>query len=399
MSSIKKRLFSMGILSILTVLIFGSTTLATGTAPTVSYATGGTRNLIFVNNPEQITTSDLADKSYGGKSIYRDTLAQGKYRSFFEHLNSTSSTIGYAIKLYNPSSTSISATIHGSGYEVSIYGGKPFSQMLQNYSQTGTTYTIAANGTLYILRKDASVSSHTFFSGVIDFDISGSVIIDHIAYLTYSNIANPLQYEGYIQRIESDGTHEARMYKGMSQYSEAKASSINFTIDDSVKGVLPVMHDSYNLTAKSWTSPTLHNSGWHSNIAPYNNADAVHADMVTLYTPGYGNIDPFTASDGEGKYPNIGNWGVLYTVEGSVTNNGTFTRNLSVNLQACPTAGAAIAYKGSDGVWRDMKIAASSNVQYYTFTIPAGQTISYSASYVLGGPSGGDLVQSIAVNN
>ena len=46
-----------------------------------------------------------------------------------------------------------------------------------------------------------------------------------------------------------------------------------------------------------------------------------------------------------------------------------------------------------------MRAQANTNIQYYTFVVPAGQTVSYKATFILGGPSGGNSTQSITVAN
>lgn len=368
----------------------------------IAYVKGGGRSLIFVNNPEQITTADLGDGNYGDKTIMRSTGVTGPYRNYFEHVNRTGFTIGFGIQLYNPNSTAVTVRINGSGYEASVNGGREFKQMFSNYSSSGTPYTIPAGGSLWIMRKDNSVLNNSFVSGVIDFVVSGgSVTINNIAYRSFGSLDGSTTYMGYIQRIEPDGTHEARVYKGVSSYTEAIASNLDYNISNSdAAGVLPVRYPNYNLTTGGYGSPVTRTAGWISHIPPSNNANAITNDMLSFAMPGWGPlIDPVVKSDGEGKYPNLGNWGVIYVTSGTVTNSGTRTRNLSINLKANPTSSARIAYRGRDGVWRDLTITAGSNIQHYTFSVPAGGMVSFQSRFVLGGPSGGNLTQSISLNN
>lgn len=393
-----KRLLPM-VLAGLVLLLQVAVPARAASVPTVQYSKGGTVKLIMVNNPEQLTRADLGDASAGDKAIMRVTGVTGKYRNWFEHTNKTGSTIGYGVMIYNPNTTAVTVVVHGSGYTADLYGGKPFAQMLGSYSSTGTSYSVAAGKLLWIMRKDESVANGSFFSGVIDFTVSGGgVTVDNIAYDTFTALDGSRTYMGYIQRIEPDGTHEARMYKGTSAYSEATAANVNFTISDSDKGALAVSYPNYNLSTGSYGSAQVRNY-WYSNIAPAQNAEAVTNDMFSWDIPGFGTINPVTQSDGEGKYPNVGNWGIIYTVKGTVTNQGTYTRSLSVNLQAPPEGGSPIAYRGNDGVWRSTKINANSNVQYYTFSVPAGGSVNYEAKYVLGGPGAGSLKNTVSVNN
>jgi len=386
------------------VLLFsGLVTLETkaATVPTVSYTKGGDRSLIFVNNPEQIYSGDLGDANLGDKSIYRDTLAPGKYRNFFEHVNRSGSTIGFGIQLYNPNSSPVTVTVNGSGYEASVFGGRPFEQMFSTYSSTGTSYTVPAGGSQWIMRKDNSVTNGSFFSGVIDFTISGGqVIMNNTAYRNFSALDGSTTYMGYVQRIESDGTHEARVYKGMSPYSEVTAANVNFTISDSdAQGVLAVQYPNYNVSTGTYGNSSVRSDGWVSSISPVNNQNAITNDMLSFSMPGWGTVDALRPSDGEGKYGNLANWGVVYTVKGSVTNNGTRARTVSANYKGNPSSNAFIAYRGSDNTWRSTQVAPGSNIQYYTFSVPAKTTVAYEAKFVIGGPSGGNIVQSISLNN
>ena len=366
----------------------------------IAYAKGGNRSLIFVNNPEQLYSDDLGDGNYGDKTIFRATDVVGSYRNYFEHLNRTGFTIGYGVQLYNPNSTAVTVKVNGSGYEPSVNGGRPFKQMFSSYSAAGTSYTVAAGGSLWLLRKDNSVANNSFFSGVIDFVVTGNpVIINNIAYRSFSSLDGSTAYTGYVQRIEADGTHEARVYKGTSDYTDVVASNLDFNISDSdAARILPVSYPNYNLTT-GYGSPIIRTSGWISHISPSNNINAITNDMLSFATPGWGLIDPVLKSDGEGKYPNLGNWGVVYTASGTVSNLGTRTRNLSINLKANPISSARIAYRGGDGIWRDLTITAGSNIQYYTFSVAPGGVTTFQAKFILGGPSGGNLTQSISLNN
>jgi hypothetical protein len=371
------------------------------TIPSINYQKGGERSLIFVNNPEQLYNQDLGDSSLGDKSIFRSTLKPGKYRNFYEHVNRSGHTIGFGIQLYNPTDNTVNIKVFGSGFEASVNGGKPFVQMFQNYSSNGVNYSIAPGGSIWIVRKDSSITNGSFFSGVIDFDVSnGEVIMNNIAYRNFSSLDGSTDYMGYIQRIESDGTHEARVYKGVSPYSEVSASNVHFTIDDSnTSGVLPVQYPTFNLTTGTYGNSVVTENGWYSNIGPANNPQAVTSDMLDFAMPGWGEISSLSKSDGENKYGNLGNWGVIYTLKGTITNNGTYTRNVSINYKGNPSANAFIAYRGSDNVWRSRQVTPGSNIQYYTLSVQPNKTVSYNAKFVIGGPSAGNILQSVSINN
>jgi hypothetical protein len=370
-----------------------------GAAPTVAFTRGGDRQLIFVNNPEQITDRDLGDADRGDASILRVTGVQGAVRSFWEHTNRTGRPLGYAVMIYNPSPTAVSVVVHGRGFTTGFLGGKPFSDLLGDDSRAGTRIPVAAGAVLWLDRRDASVPDHAFFSGVIDFDVEGGpVTVDHIAYDQFSRLDSSRTYQGYLQRVEPDSTRVARQYKGTSPYSEVTASDVDFTITDADRGALPVVTRDYDLTAGAPGAPVTR-TYWISHIGPGQNAQAVTSDMLAWETPGWGRIDPLTRSDGEGKYPNLGNWGVVYIVRGTVRNAGTLTRDVSVNVEAPANGGSPIAYRGNDGTWRHLKLAAGTSARHYTLRVPAGQAVRYEARFILGGPGAGSLKNWVSVNH
>ena len=378
----------------LTALLLGQTT-----APQVVFKPDSSRSLIYVNNPEQLYNSDLGDATLGNTVIYRDKLSVGNYRNWYEHTNRSGNTIGYAIRLLNTGTQTASIRTRGKGFVTGLQGGKPFSDMLSTYSTPGALTTLLPGQSTYIYQLNNLATDGTFFSAVVDFDVTaGNVLVENIAYRSAAALTGNRSYQGYIQRVESDGTRCSRQYKGRSPYYAVQVSSLNFVINDTNLGPLNVRTRDYNLTTRSYSAPVTRNY-WMSNIGPSQNSQAVTNDMLSFNMPGWGVISPLAATDGDGKYPNIGNWAVMYTISGSVQNLGTITRNLSVNLQAPAGGGAPIAYRGNDGVWRELKINAGSNIQYYTFSVAPGATTKFDARYILGGPGAGAERNTIAVNN
>lgn len=367
-------------------------------APTVSYSRVTGRNLIAINNPEQLTTDDLADSNFGSKVIYRQLLRPGSYRNWFEHVNRSGGTIGYAVSLRNIARNVATFRIRGRAFDVGLLGGKCFSDLLSNYA-TGTTVNISPGSTVWIWRNDNAVTNTNFFSGVIDFELTGgSIEIDNIAYRNFANIAKGRTYMGYITRVEPDGTRCARQYKGIAPVTTVQTNLLAFTINDLNTGALTVTTSDYNLTTQTYGNPTQR-TFWFTNIGPGQNTQAVTSDMLSWDMPGWGLVNPLTRSDATNNFPNLGNWAVEYSVRGSVSNEGTRSRTISINLQAPAGGGSPIAYRGGDGVWRHLKINAGSNIQYFTLAIPAGQTRSFDARYILGGPGAGSLRNTITLIN
>lgn len=371
------------------------------TIPEVSYTLGGARSLIYVNNPEQLITSDLGDRTLGNKIILSVTAQPGAHRNWFEHMNQSGGTLGYGVQLYNPNSFAVTVKVHGTGSINNAFGGKPWAQLFNTYSTPGTSYTVAARGVLWLLRRDASVIQGNFFSGVVDFTVSGGAVTVHnYAYRSFGNLDGTAQYQGYVRRISPYLSHnEALVYKGTSPYSEAVASNVNFTFSNADGlGELKVSHANFDLAAGAYTAPLVRQRGWYANIGPAMNPNAITSDMISINTPGWGGISPVTRSDGTGNHPNFGNWAVVYKLRGTLTNTGTYTRNVSFNLQAPDYS--CIAYKGVDGRWYEYNFVPNEYIQYWWISVPpTGQPVPYEVSFVLGGPAAGNLFHAVSLNN
>ncbi|HZH75351.1 MAG TPA: hypothetical protein VEY88_04915 [Archangium sp.] len=150
-------------------------------------------------------------------------------------MNRSGYTLGYGIQLYNPNAFSVTVAVHGSGWVTNAYGGAPWRQLFNAWSQAGTSYTVPAYGVLWVMRKDASIPNGNFFSGVVDFTVSGgSVQVHNHAYRSFAAINGTAQYMGYVRRISPYNNHnEALVYKGTSPYTEAIATQVHFTFKDS----------------------------------------------------------------------------------------------------------------------------------------------------------------------
>lgn len=366
-------------------------------APRVVFTKEKGRNLITVNNPEQLTTVDLGDNNLGNTVIYRDTIRAGAYRNWFEHTNRTGGTIGHAISLVNTGTSPMTVITYGSSFHVGLLGGKPFSGLFGSNPAPVRT-TLAAGQRMWLWRLDNAVANNNFFSGVIDFDLDGrgTVQVENIAYRQFSRLTGTRTYMGYIQRVEPDGTRAARQYKGMSAFWAVRTDPMVFVINNSSTGELPVTTADYNLTTQTYGPPVVR-SYWISNIGPAQNAQGVTSDMVAWWMPGWGWVDPLLRSDGTNNFPNLGNWGVVYIVTGAVQNTGTFTRTVQFNLRAPAGGGSPIAYQGTDGVWRDTKMEAGQSAVLGSITVPAGKTVLFTYRYVLGGPGAGALRNSISI--
>jgi hypothetical protein len=417
----------------------GGVTAAHAQTPTVRYAPeSGARNLIFVNNPEQIvvnytapdgiTYSDLADPGLGQKSVLRVSVGPGSHRNFFEHLNHNAGTHHYGVQVYNPSTTAtVSIIVRGKGFNTGrfgdaarpVLGGQPFVEALNN--RTATSFSLAPGRSAWIFRSDADwnntrpIQVGDFFSGVVDFDVSGgSVFVTNLAYQNFANLTS-WSYMGFIQRQPAKATDapESRVYKGT--MGGAVSTSLSFSINDSTPiGERPVQYPRYKKQAATTTTPEqfvastqiVTGPNWYTHDMPWRESDTssvyvVSNDLFNISMPGFGTVyalQPTPMSSTPYAYANLANWGVEYRQKISITNTGTRSRSFQMRLGTATGGGAPVAYRGSDGVWRQSTLGGGA-LPYFSGTVPANSTRSYEAWYIIGGPAVGKIRNSLYFTN
>ncbi len=437
---------------ILTVLMSSSWQASGASVPTIQYAPSAgdeNRQLIFVNNPEEIRAEgkycDLADgaTSKGGtrcaKVLHRLNGVSGNFRNWFEHANKTGSNINYGVRIYNPGPGCVDLCVKGRGSVTNavFLGGKEFVDLFSNSKPFSTT--VCPNEQAYVTLIP-SIAPGNYFAGVVDFNITGGgAVIDNMAFV--NRPADATAYMGYDRRVIA-GVHESFVYKGLSSHSEAVASGVDFTFgDEDPDGVLKVAYRLFRPFARPPAdiqnagrcelgrspacsgsagnfdaSPSVADS-WvtHIVVDPFDSNPrrklAVQSDNITLFMPGYGSgclgkgfeVEGCLPISGEylhyypdfskWLYPNWANWGVLYRVKGVLKNNGLDSRVFDLSIR--PDAHTAIAYRGSDNQWRQARLEKLDNSNrsftYYSKVIGPGETFSYEAMLVLSGPAAGTL--------
>ncbi|NDD31619.1 MAG: hypothetical protein EB084_25495 [Proteobacteria bacterium] len=372
-----------------------------GPVPEVRYRPAGDVTLLYENNPEQITTRDLADRSQGGLSLYSEVLRPGSYRNFFEHLNRTGGDIGFTARVSNPGTRPVEVVVGGSGVARGLDGADAFRDALTPTENPARTLQLPPGARADLLCVPHIAAAGAFFSGVVDFTVrGGEVKLDDLAFIDASNVTPDPRYMGYVRRVEPDGTREARMYKGNSPQAEVVAENVDYTFTDADRpGTLPARHATYDLDAQAYTESRIDGEGWISNIGPAADPRGIASDMLSFDTPGWGRIDALSPTDGTGTYPNLGNWGVLYRITGTLRNQGTSERQVEVHLRANERSGATVAYEGPDKRWASRRLRAGETMTCRTIRVPAGQSVRYTSAYVLGGPSGGDLRQCLTLED
>jgi hypothetical protein len=420
--------------------------------PVIQYVTtAGTENrkLIFVNNPEEIRAEakfcDLADEgSIGGsarcaKVLHRLNQVSGNFRNWYEHTNKTSSNINYGVRIYNPGPGCVDIAVKGKGSVTNavFLAGKEFVDLFSKPKPFSTR--ICATEQTYISLVQ-NIPPRNFFAGVVDFNvIGGDVVIDNLAYA--ARPAPSTAYMGYDRRVVG-GVHESLVYKGISPHSEAVASQVDFTFgDQDPDGILKVAYKFFKPFASAPAEisnagrcetgknpPCFGSAGifedqptvvdnWvtHIVVDPFDRnprrTRAVQTDNVTLYMPGYGSgclgkgfevsgCLPITSEFlhyypdfSRWLYPNWANWGVVYRVKGLLKNQGQNSRVFNLSIR--PDGHTAIAYRASDGIWRQARLEKieyeNRSFTYFSKVLGPGETYSYEAMLVLSGPASGTL--------
>ncbi len=436
----------------------------TATPPVVRYTPEGARKLIFVNNPERLevgftdtvpgsatfgfTYSDLADGEIGRKSILNMNLEPGSYRNLFEHVYNitrsavpitASNPISYGVVLFNPGFTNLTVNVQGKGFVTGTAGGQPFVDLFNN--SVSETITLRPFRFLWILRSDTDyagtkpINPGSFFSGVVDFDVSGgSFKVLNLAYQDFNQVfpfleatAKPTEqpakaladaeYSGFVtRRYTLTAAPESRVYKGLMAYPNAPESgtgvttNLSFAVDDAtVVGALPVTYPQYvrdTVTGVFAPSATVNvpGTGWFTHNTPLRDtatAKVVGNDMFNVLMPGYGTVyalAPSYTPNSPFSQANVGNWGVIYRDVITLTNNGTRDRNFSLTLNNSSGSGSPIAYKDAASVWQQVLVRATP-VTYYTVTVPAGTSQTVEGTFTLGCPGVGTLRHAVVVTN
>jgi hypothetical protein len=380
---------------------FPSADAGTLPAPRIVYKPKCGRSLLFVNNPELLESVDFADDNTHPKTVFEATVTKPS-RIFFEHANGEFYPIGYNIQLFNPNETPVEVTINGSGFvtafhnggdiDTAYHGGEPFRQLFEQEKSPPRVIKVGKRESIWLIDpKLTQIPARVFFSGVVDFEVRGGpVSIRALGYRNINKIDGKAKYEGYIDKYHR-GSDESRNYKGKIDCAELVAEGVDFTIDDSNKpGPLDVQFTSRK---KGLTT----NSQWHTHSI--RNGEAIKGDVLDLMIPPdekrpKGELIRAEKPWADNIPPNLGNWGVVYTLKGNVTNNGSHGRCISIKLQL---ERAAIAWRDRDGKWKEQKFKGRDSKEYYTFPVRAGRRVPFEAKFVLGGPSGTDLLHSVSI--
>lgn len=375
---------------------FPSADAGTLPAPRIVYKPKCDRSLLFVNNPELLESADFADNGIDPKTVFEAKVTKPT-RIFFEHDNTQGYPISYNIQLFNrDSEADVEVIIDGWGFVTGEQGGDPFRQLFEREKFPPRRVKVRPGEFIWLIPPESTqIKAGVFFSGVVDFEVRGGpASIRALGYRNINKIDGKAKYEGYITKYRR-GSDQSRVYKGTIECAEVVAEGVDFTIDDSDEpGPLDVqfMSRGRGLTI---------NSQWHTH--GFRIGEAIKSDILEIRTPPdkdnpegilFLTEPPWMKPPKENRPANLGNWGVVYTLKGNVTNNGRLDRCISITLEL---ERAAIAWRGRDERWRAEKVEGRRSIEYYAFPVRAGSKVPFEAKFVLGGPSGTNLVHSVSV--
>ena len=112
-----------------------------------------------------------------------------------------------------------------------------------------------------------------------------------------------------------------------------------------------------------------------------------------------GTVDSTRCCDGAGDYPNMGNYGLVYHIHARITNTGTHTRHVSLNITAPLDCGVEMAYAcgSSNPVWKPLVLNTVDPFEYCGVNVGSKQVMRLDAAYALGGPACGNLFHSFSI--
>ena len=368
------------------------------------------RKLIFVNNPELLIADDFADNGTTPYSLYTLTLRNGQnYRDFAEHINDFSLSgrrnIGYGFMFKNNGNTNVRVTIKrkSGGNPCAIGGGAFFADVFSNQTGAFDVRTIGPGAQAFVALTGTAPNfavTGGCISSVADFDVSGGdLTMHHLVYSDARNIATNASAYVAMDYVTSPA-QTARYYKGISDFT-AVTARVSFTLNNSdVNKAMPMQYREY-------TGRFTDNLIWLSNINAGHRPEAMDSDLVTFNFQRTGaptwNFGPRTL---DGFNPptiaNLGNWGVVYRNEVSISNPTQFNR--TVDLRIIPAISTTeklhLAYFDPSRAqsWQSSMLTGRSSpgdlshdFTYASCAIPAGTTRTCTGFFVIGGPSTADL--------
>lgn len=398
-------------------------------APKLNYTKLKNGKWIFINNPESISSPDmLADSDLGNTLIYKSSFS-GNTEIYFEHTVSGSlyNNIYYAIRIYNPNSSSVTLKINKCGASQKYVWETTWQQYYTGTcSIRGNTYTIPSkkwimiylNGNNFVTKTDQNTSgiskAPNAFDGVLNVNSSDTLYISTLAFKDVSKTFNAIYNGNNIKNYDQVCT--ARVYSG--DYNGLPIINNNMTFDiynETPKGNLPVSYT--NLFGNSFISKGDGVYEWFSNtggasintsilkvdIQPYQNVSdyinlSVPTSTSTITLGPYPNykesrniIHPKFKVNINGWPYNWGNWAVHYNENITIVNHTSQTQTVSFELLDVANSIVVSYYNGKFNYYKK-------DSTIWKVNIPANSSKNLNSIITLGGNSNGKLIKRVVLN-
>lgn len=426
----------------------GDSTTLTSNPSRINYQSNNNGKFIFINNPEGIRTSFLADSNYGNRLMYKDFF-NGNMELYYEHSTYEDISIAYrgefyyAVKFYNPNDVAVNLTINHAGSSINIWALTWEKYYDDGYNTPQKDYTINPGESLYFYHKNCNSNNYCFandfseaykFSGYVGFDgvmnvtSNGKLYAETLAFNDINKISNAT-YPGNVDSID-DGLN-LRVYSGSVNQMPDLYNNATFVIDDSVeaKTNLKIICSNGHIY-DHWR--TNYVGAWYSN-----SASSIITSDVNVYCDYRGDIVPlefvsdkntkvvikpyYTGIDGStdnrdsiiGVFGrplqfNVANWAVHYHENITLINNGKKTRTLSFIMSPVKNSTYSIFHDSANAsnninyIEKENKYFTANstdNVIIWKIEIDPGQTIKVPTIITLGGMSSGLINKFIYVDN
>ena len=396
----------------------------------ISYNKSSGGKSVYINNPNVLSSKYYADSGYK-RLIYRDSAFNGNMELYFSHI--TNDQIYYAVRFYNPNSTSITLRVNRSGVTVASnatqWNSVATSTWDKYYSNRNytpqNTYTIEPKKVLYFyVVNNGFVNDHSksskitgYFDGVLNLTSSGNLEFATLAFTTdYTNTLEA-SYPG-------NAVDQPNVYTGSYNYLPHLYNDATFEVNDDVSAgtYLPVKYNSKTYNGWLTNSPGGYLSG--STIISENGS--FNSDIFSYYVRDENNssftIRPYTSSSNvdnrtvvKNKYGmaipyNFANWGVHYHENITIKNTGSKVRTISFILKNSPLKinGKALVNNVkvelnstnlSGNTVSNVKLSTTNQTAVvWTIKVNPGRSVNIPAIFVLASHSDGGIQKMIRVD-
>ena len=320
------------------------------------------RLLIFDNNPEGITSEDLADKSH--VSLNRINLEAGAYSFLSSHVNFANSPIGMAVVLRNETTTPIRITGLRRGEELSVQGQRALTRALNG--KKDNSIIVIEPGERVFIHYVNEIAIKSFFSLYSEFEIlEGSITLESFAFQDVEAIKSPLEMLDERQVCLLNRGMEAPTHKGVAEYSRLDFAKLELRMNEETpKGRVAFLYDG-------------------------------EAEEVLISNFGKRYIC-YPHPDSEEVPPNSAGWGVHHRALMVLHNQSSKARRVGLYLSN-RVPSARLVYRihlGSKNVatWENVELTkVAPEAQLVEMMIPAHSSVEMGWEWILATPSNNDL--------